>query len=68
MKFFPMQIAHLDLSRDIPAPASDGLPMLAMLWWRDLPLGMIAGAAEETPFSRASLMAHLARLASRRTC
>lgn len=64
MKFFPMQIAHLDLSRDLPAPPSDGRPMLAMLWWRDLPLGMIAGAAEETPFSRASLDAHLARLAA----
>jgi GT2 family glycosyltransferase len=64
MKFFPMQIAHLDLSRNRPAPASDGLPMLAILWWRDLPLGMISGTAEETPFSRASLTANLARLAA----
>jgi glycosyltransferase involved in cell wall biosynthesis len=62
MKFSPMQIAHLDLSKDLPAPESDGLPMLAVLWWRDLPLGMLAATAEETPFSKATLNAHLSRL------
>ncbi len=64
MKFSPMQIAHLDLSNPAPAPRSDGRPMLAVLWWRDLPLGMSAAAAEETPFSKATLAAHLARFAA----
>jgi len=64
MKFSPMQIAHVDLSTGLSAPRSDGLPMLAILWWRDLPLGMIAGTAEETPFSAAHLGAHLARFAA----
>lgn len=57
-----MQIAHIDLSTDMTAPQSDGLPILAILWWRDLPLGMIVGTAEETPFSRAHLAAQLAKL------
>lgn len=64
MKFSPMQIAHVDLSQDVPAPESKERPLLAIFWWRDLPLGMVALTAEETPISRASLIAHLARFAA----
>lgn len=62
MRLSPIQIVHLDLSVDREGPKSDGRPILALLAWRDLPLGMIAGTADETPFSKATLEACLAQL------
>lgn len=64
MKLHPMQVVHLDLSVTRDAPRSDGRPMLAVLWWGDLPLSTMAGSAEETPFSTATLNTQLARFAA----
>lgn len=62
MKLSPMQLVHIDLSSTREGPESDGRPMLAMLWWKDLPLGMVPGTADEAPFSPAFLEANLARM------
>lgn len=62
MKLDPMTVRHIDLSRERRGPPGDGRPMLAVLWWRDLPLGLVAGTADEVPFSGTALDALLARL------
>lgn len=64
MKLDPMTVRHVDLSRERQGPSGDGRPMLAVLWWRDLPLGLVAGTADEVPFSGTALEALLARLAA----
>lgn len=64
MKLDPMAVRHIDLSRERRGPPGDGRPMLAVLWWRDLPLGWLAGTADEVPFSGAALEALLGRLAA----
>lgn len=64
MKLDPMLVRHIDLSRERRGPPGDGRPMLAVLWWRDLPLGYVAGTADEVPFSGTALEALLARLAA----
>ena len=59
-----MMVRHVDLSRGRCGPPGDGRPMLAVLWWRDLPLGFVAGTADEVPFSRPALEGLLARFAA----
>lgn len=62
MSLMPMAVRHLDLSAASPPDMPvDGRPVLACLWWRDLPLGIMTGSREELPFSRPALDAFLVR-------
>ncbi|CAN5436452.1 hypothetical protein BH10PSE12_BH10PSE12_32630 [soil metagenome] len=64
MNLQPMAVRHLDLSRERAGPPGDGRAALTILWWRDLPLGIVLGSAEEAPLSPAAIEALLARFAA----
>jgi hypothetical protein len=63
----PWAIRHVDLSRrpaSLAAP-SDGRPVYAVFWWRELVLGVRAFAGGELPLNRARLNVITAELGAR---
>ena len=51
----PWRILDIDLAEGPRDLAADGSPHLLVLWWRSLPIGTLALARSELPFSAAQL-------------
>lgn len=57
-------IRHVDLSGDPPRVARSARPLLAVFWWRALPLGMKKYVPEQLPLDRSQLASLAAEFAS----